>query len=559
MSLKSFSYRLLGVLILSCLMMGKVIASPADSVTVECPFIKMTPQRLPDLNVPRFAHRVCYLNGELTVFGGHTSGFVLEQSAEYFKDGQWHMMQMVYNHDDGICVPLRNGKVLLAGGYDKNLGIDQTFEAELYDPATHTFEGFGTLYHKRAHGVGIEANNGKVYISGNWYNVDGIEVYEGEMQFAHVKETSEQRSLPYLFRTSDGDVMVVNGCVDYRDKPIYSSVVDRAKGSSFNVPLLETWRPYLIHNCFLSETCFIGNEKKGEYAYLLPLQNEEGQVAIAEVRDTVFTLLPTNVSVPMKGPYGKIHYHNPVVVDREIQRGYIMAYDTVECHRYILAIDYAKRPAELTMYYTDPMRGSEHCCPVLSPDGDLVITGGVGVGFTNFSPISEVWLFPFGKDRPHISVAQNRWWWLGALVLVALLVGLLLIRYYRRKHSSVVPEVVTSEIDSAKNEELLARLQTLMQNDKPYLESELNMSDIADRLGVHRNDVSACVNSCLGISFSQFVNEYRVEYAKRLLTYKPDMKMIQIAMESGFSSDTSFFRTFKALVGMTPKEWQITK
>jgi len=99
----------------------------------------------------------------------------------------------------------------------------------------------------------------------------------------------------------------------------------------------------------------------------------------------------------------------------------------------------------------------------------------------------------------------------------------------------------------------------LMQNDKPYLESELNMSDIADRLGVHRNEVSACVNSCLGISFSQFVNEYRVEYAKRLLTNKPDMKMTQIAMESGFSSDTSFFRTFKALVGMTPKEWQITK
>ena len=105
--------------------------------------IKLQPERLPDMNIPRLSHSTLLVNGELTVVGGHTSGFVPTKTAEYLKDGEWHVMQMAYNHDDGLCVPLRSGKVLLAGGYEKNLGVGQTIEAELYDPATHTFEATG--------------------------------------------------------------------------------------------------------------------------------------------------------------------------------------------------------------------------------------------------------------------------------------------------------------------------------------------------------------------------------------------------------------------------------
>ena len=36
---------------------------------------------------------------------------------------------------------------------------------------------------------------------------------------------------------------------------------------------------------------------------------------------------------------------------------------------------------------------------------------------------------------------------------------------------------------------------------------------------------------------------------------KPGIKMTQVAIESGFSNDTNFFRTFKNIVGMTPSEW----
>lgn len=539
-------------------MVNKVDASPQEDVATGCPFVKIIPQRLPDLNIPRFSHRVCYVNDELTVFGGHTSGFVLTPTAEYYKDGEWHLMKMVYNHDDGICVPLRSGKVFLAGGYEKNLGIGQTYEAEMYNPATHTFEGFGCLDRRRAHGVGIEADSGKVYISGNWYHKDGIELYEGIINFTFIKETSEQRSLPFLFRTSDGDVMVVNDCHDNYGNPLLGNVVDRAKGESFNVPLLETWHPYLIHQGFVSEVSFMGDEQKGEFAYLLPLKNAEGQVAIAEVRDTVFSLLSTDYPIPTKYKSYDIIYSTPVVVDREIQRGYVMGYDTLAYHRYILTIDYAKRPASIKLYYTDPMPDTQCCTPWVMPNGDLVTTGGVGGKNSNFDPVASVWLFPFGRSEVASQSAVPLWVWIVLALLIVAFLAYIIINRCRKKVSqadALTEEDIEEPLPNAKREELMSRLTELLEKEKLYLDCDLNMSDVANRLGVHRNDVSMVVNSSKGISFSQLVNGYRVEYAKQQLLLDPTMKMANVAISSGFSSDTSFYRTFKAITGMTPSEW----
>ena len=72
-------------------------------------------ERLPDMNMPRAGHNMFYVGGELTVVGGHTSGFVMTPTAEYFCDGAWHTISTVYNHDDGMAVVMSDGqRVLLA-------------------------------------------------------------------------------------------------------------------------------------------------------------------------------------------------------------------------------------------------------------------------------------------------------------------------------------------------------------------------------------------------------------------------------------------------------------
>lgn len=521
-------------------------------------FVHVQPERLPDLNIPRFCHATFYINGELTVTGGHTSSFVPTPTAEYLKDGEWHVVQMAYAHDDGLCVPLRSGKVLLAGGYEKNLGVGQTIEAELYNPATHTFEGFGCLDRRRTQVSGIELPSGQVVAAGNWYHPDAIETYDGGMYFETARDVSLHRSRPYLFRTSNGDVMVINGCWDNYGIVITSNIVDRLKGDPFRVPLLETWKPYLLGHTPRSDDSFIGDDEKGDCAYLLPVQDSTGQVAIAEVRDTVFSLLPTTVPIPMKSCFGGISYYTPVVVDRQLQRGYIIGCDTL-CRKYILCIEYSKQPAPLTLCYTDPLKDADGCIPVLSPEGHLVTTGGIIHGGTWFTPSAAVWLFPVGNP---IATAEAKdspiWPWilLAGLVVLALLAYLIIYKRWLQTPKNTTPEVTAPEPapDSPRDEQLMQRIIRLMEEQRPYLDSDLKQADVATALGVRLDEVSRCINSN-AFNFSQFVNGYRIEYAKQLMLQKPGIKMTQVAIESGFSNDTNFFRTFKNIVGMTPSEW----
>lgn len=545
-------------LILGLMMTVLTVLAQTDTI----PMTKIVPQRLPDLNIPRFCHGTFYADGELTVTGGHTSSFVPTPTAEFLKDGQWQVLQMAYTHDDGLCVPLRNGKVLLAGGYEKNLGVGQTIEAELYDPATHTFEGFGCLDRRRTQVSGIELPNGQVVAAGNWYHPDAIETYDGGMYFETARDVSLHRSRPYLFRTSDGDVMVISGCWDNYGKPITSNIVDRLRGEPFRVPLLETWKPYLLGHTPRSDDSFIGDDEKGDCAYLLPVQDSTGQVAIAEVRDTVFSILPTTVPIPMKSRFGEISYYTPVVVDRQSQRGYIIGCDTL-CRKYILCIEYAQQPAPLTLYYTDPLTDADGCIPVLSPEGHLVTTGGIAHGGTWFTPTAAVWLFPVGNRIATTEAMDSPIWpWIliAGLIVLALLAYLII---YKRRHQTpedTIPEVTAPEPtpETPRDEQLMQRIIRLMEEQRPYLDSDLKQADMATALGVRLDEVSRCINSN-AFNFSQFVNGYRIEYAKQLMLQKPGIKMTQVAIESGFSNETSFYRTFKAIVGMPPSEWASQK
>ena len=110
-------------LLLVVLVASQTKATPVGKISKTCPEIKLQVERLADLNIPRGDHSFFVVNGEPTVVGGHTSGFVPTATAEYFHDGEWHLMQMVYAHDHGFSTPLRSGKVLIGGGHEQPLGI----------------------------------------------------------------------------------------------------------------------------------------------------------------------------------------------------------------------------------------------------------------------------------------------------------------------------------------------------------------------------------------------------------------------------------------------------
>lgn len=101
----------------------------------------------------------------------------------------------------------------------------------------------------------------------------------------------------------------------------------------------------------------------------------------------------------------------------------------------------------------------------------------------------------------------------------------------------------------------MERISQLMDEERLYLHSDLKLQDVAVRLNTNSGYVSECINTMRGLSFSQFVNTYRVSQAQELLRQQPDLKAANVATASGFSTESSFFRNFKLITGMTPREW----
>jgi AraC-like DNA-binding protein len=91
-----------------------------------------------------------------------------------------------------------------------------------------------------------------------------------------------------------------------------------------------------------------------------------------------------------------------------------------------------------------------------------------------------------------------------------------------------------------------------------YLKPNFTLDEAAKELNVTKHLLSQYLNVILGKSFSNLINEYRIEKAKKLLETENNLTVESIGYESGFSSKSTFFTTFKKITGKTPTEFQKT-
>lgn len=552
-------------IIIIALLLSVGARAATDSVKSACPVVKIEVERLPDLNIPRAGHYTFYAGGELTVTGGHTNGFVPTPTVEYYKDGEWHTLQMTYPHDNGFSIVLKSGKVMIGGGHSEPIGVGQTFLTEFYDPQSHGFEAFCSLSRKRALASALELDSGRIVLAGNWYADDGIEMFEDKpgtradinrkRLFNYIKDVSVGRVKPFILQTAENDAVIV-GSMTTRGDTLWTTVADRLRGDPVEVPLFEHWHPMYLDRYNISD-CFIGDEAKGVYSYLIMVQNREGEVAIAKAENGDFSLLPTICPVPMYHAGEKIEYSTIIIADRKAERGYLVGiseskFVTPEksARWYVLSVDYTKSPAPLTLYYTDPIPDFNAHIPVLTPEGDLVIAG--GMYRSNFTPSKQVLLLRLGRE-PVGERAGIGLWLVALLVLAVLLLvsACAYLIYYKKRRQVAIVESETP--DEAK--QLMNRINKVMEEQKLYQRSDLKLQDLAAVLGTNRRTISDCVNSQTRCSFAQYVNNYRIEHAKRLLHRNAGQKIAEVYHESGFANETTFFRTFKAVTGLTPKEW----
>lgn len=102
----------------------------------------------------------------------------------------------------------------------------------------------------------------------------------------------------------------------------------------------------------------------------------------------------------------------------------------------------------------------------------------------------------------------------------------------------------------------IEKLERLLAEEKPYLQNELRLKDLAKSTELTTHQLSHLINDYYKCSFFDFINEYRVKEAKILIANKPKSTLLQIAFESGFNNKTSFVNAFKKFHGSTPSAYR---
>jgi len=163
-------------------------------------------------------------------------------------------------------------------------------------------------------------------------------------------------------------------------------------------------------------------------------------------------------------------------------------------------------------------------------------------------------------------------------ILFIVLAGLSVWIYQRRKRQSLpIPADSSEKKETTENESvskeqekykmnklseqecktLHAKLQAYMESERPYINPDLKIADLANAIHSSSLSLSYLFNQYLDQSYYDYINQYRIDEFKKLVEDPQYTRYTLSAMASlcGFSSRASFFRSFKKVMGITPNEY----
>lgn len=115
-----------------------------------------------------------------------------------------------------------------------------------------------------------------------------------------------------------------------------------------------------------------------------------------------------------------------------------------------------------------------------------------------------------------------------------------------------------SGLTREKADEAYRRLESVMRDEKAFLDPELDLKILSEKINLSTHQLSQLLNQYAGETFFDYVNHYRVNYFIRLLHQKDlaHLSLLGLAYESGFNSKSTFNSVFKKFTGKTPSEFK---
>jgi len=100
------------------------------------------------------------------------------------------------------------------------------------------------------------------------------------------------------------------------------------------------------------------------------------------------------------------------------------------------------------------------------------------------------------------------------------------------------------------------RILMLLETEKIYKKPTLSLTELAELIGTNEKYVSTAISKYAESNYSNFINRYRINDAKRLLFENPDMNVNEVMIGCGFNSRTSFYNSFTKFTGISPKQFK---
>ena len=114
-----------------------------------------------------------------------------------------------------------------------------------------------------------------------------------------------------------------------------------------------------------------------------------------------------------------------------------------------------------------------------------------------------------------------------------------------------------SDLTDLESQKIAELIYEVFDKEKPFLDPEFNLDDLSNRLSFNRRKVSQVINTRLKRNFFDLVNGYRIDTAKEIFTKNedPNLTVLEVMFDVGFSSKSSFNTQFKKRAGLTPTEF----
>jgi AraC-like DNA-binding protein len=157
------------------------------------------------------------------------------------------------------------------------------------------------------------------------------------------------------------------------------------------------------------------------------------------------------------------------------------------------------------------------------------------------------------------------YWWPVFLVVIGLIWVYINVVLLKALRDSELFGVLEEDIKVSPKEEkwadwkgVLGQVEAHMINQRPWLDPDLTLEQLASQVKLRPKLLSQAINEGLGKNFFEFINQYRIEEAKRLLTDPADKKItvLEVLYQVGFNSKSSFNTVFKKQTGLTPSEFK---